>query len=99
MKVTLLTQAMQENEARGATMERAIAEIAQNIQGQDLFNDSARTSISGLAEEVRKHQDYFQEVARIFQNHEEHIRRNDVLSDGMAQYINALVQDTEKKRL
>ena len=50
-------------------------------------------------EEVRKHQDYFQEVVRIFQNHEEHIRRNDVVSDGMAQYINALVQDTEKKRL
>ena len=99
MKVTLLTQAMQENEARCATMERAITEIAQNIQRQDLFNDSASTSISGLVEEVRKHQDYFQEVVRIFQNHEEHIRGNDVVSDGMGQYINALVQDTEKKRL
>ena len=99
MKMTLLAQTIQENEARRAAVERAITEIAQNIQRQDLFNDSASTSISGLVEEVRKHQDYFQEVVRIFQNHEEHIRRNDVLSDGMAQYINALVQDTEKKRL
>ena len=74
-------------------------EIAQNTQRPDLFSDSASTSIKGLVEEVRKHQDYFQEVVRIFQNHEEHIKRNDAMSDGMAQYINALVQDTEKKRL
>ena len=38
-------------------------------------------------------------MARILQNHEEHIARSGAASQEMAQYINALVQENEQKSL
>ena len=73
--------------------------IAQHVQQQEVFNGSVKTSINSLESQVRKHQDNFQEVVRIFQNHEKYIVRNSTVADEMAQYINALIEDAEKKRL
>ena len=47
---------------------------------------------------MRVHQDNFQEVARILQTHEQHIVSHGTASQEMVQYINALIEDTEKKR-
>ena len=47
---------------------------------------------------MKTHQDNFQDMARILQNDEQHIMRNGVASQEMAQYINALAQDSEKNR-
>ena len=80
-------------------MENAIMKIAQHVQQQEVFNGSVKTSINSLESQVRKHQDNFQEVVRIFQNHEKYIVRNGAVADEMAQYINALIEDAEKKRL
>ena len=35
---------------------------------------------------------------RIFQNHEQHIEKHGVVSEGIAQYVNALVEESEKTR-
>ena len=50
-------------------------------------------------EEVQKHQDNFREVGRILLNHDEHIAQTGAASKEMAQYINALIQESEKKTL
>ena len=73
--------------------------IAQHVQQQDVFNGSVKTSFDSLERQVRKHQDNFQEVVMIFQNREKYIVRNGAVADEMAQYINALIEDAEKKRL
>ena len=60
--------------------------------------EASGTSFDGLENQVQTHHDNFQQVVRIFQNHEQHIRKNDVLSEGTTQYINALVEETEKTK-
>ena len=83
---------------RLAAMETAISKIAEHVQAQSAFNASAANSINCLENQMRVHQDNFQEVARILQTHEQHIIYNGVASQEMAQYINALAQDSEKNR-
>ena len=73
--------------------------IAQHVQQQEIFNGSVKTSIDSLESQVRKHQDNFKEVVRIFQNHEKYIVRNGAVADEIVQCINALIEDAEKKRL
>ena len=46
-------------------MECAIVEIAEKLKRQTVFNESARETVDGLVEEVKKNQGNFQEVARI----------------------------------
>ena len=50
-------------------------------------------------EEVRKHQDLFQETVRVLQNHEQDIVRTGTTSQEMVQFINALVQENAKKEM
>ena len=106
-----LKMALQEMEARLSTqeniarqagewctrLEASITEIVEQVQRQNLFNESVRASFTSLAEEVKKHQDNFREVARIFGAHEEHIVKTGTAYQEMAQNINALVQDSENK--
>ena len=92
----------QENLARQAgerctMLETAITQIGEQVQRQNLFNESVRASFTSLAEEVKKHQDNFREVGRIFQAHEEYIVKTGTAYQEMAQSINALVQDSENK--
>ena len=54
-------------------IQSAILEIAEHVQRQIEFNESTRTSIAGMVQEVKKHQEYFQEVVRVLKNHEQHI--------------------------
>ena len=73
-------------------------EIVQHVRQHEAFNRSVKTSIDGLENQVQTHQDNFGHVVRVFQNHEEHIHNHGVVSEGMAQYINALVVKNEKTK-
>mgnify|MGYP004662545421 CR=1 FL=1 len=95
--------ALQENAVKGVAerqlaVEAAISYFAEHIQRQDVFNESTRSSINGLVEEVKKHQDEFRQMATILQTHQQHIARTGTVSQEMAQYINALIEENEKKR-
>ena len=79
-------------------VENAITQNAERIQQQTAFNESAKTSVAGVVDEIKKHQEHFQEVVRGLQNHEQRILTNGVASQEMAQYINALALDNEKNR-
>ena len=79
-------------------IERGFLEIIQRVQQHDAFNRSVRTSIGSLENQVRTHQDNFQHVVRIFQNHEEHVATNGDVSERMVQYINALIEETERTK-
>ena len=62
-----------------------------------MFNEGVRASFTRLAEDVKKHNDKFREVARIFQAHEEYIVKTGEASQEMAQNINALIQEDANK--
>ena len=94
---------LQENTIKHAVdrlliMENAITQIVEHIQQQTAFNESAKTSVAGVVDEIRKHQELFQEVVRVLQNHEQRILTNGTASQEMAQYINAMALDNEKNR-
>ena len=98
-RLALHERAAMETSERFGVVEAAITKIAQYTERQDPFNKSANSSISALVEEVKVHQGHFQEVAKILQGHEQHIVNSGAASQEMAQYINALVQENEKKSL
>ena len=93
------TEAIRATCERFSMIETGLLEIAQHVGQHEAFNRSVRTSIDGLEKQVQIHQDNFGHVVRIFKNHEEHIAKNGLVSEGMAQYINALVEETEKTKL
>ena len=78
-------------------IETSIAQNAEHVQLQNMFNKGVRASFTSLAEEVGKHQNNFREVARIFQAHEEHIVRTGAASQEMAQRINVLIKENATK--
>ena len=82
-----------------STVKTAITQIAEHAQRQILFNESAKTSMAELVQEVQKHQNNFQEVVRVLQIHEEHILKSGTASEEMAQRINALIQDSQNKNM
>ena len=55
-------------------------EIVQHVRQHEAFNKSVRASIDGLEKQVQTHQDNFQQVVRIFKNHEERIAQTGVVS-------------------
>ena len=69
---------------RFSTIETGMMEIVQHVRQHEAFNRSVKTSIDGLENQVRTHHDNFQQLVRIFQNHEQHIGQNVVVSEGMA---------------
>ena len=80
-------------------MESAISQIAEQAQHQNVFIQSAKTSIDEAVDEVKTHQKNFQEVAKVLQNHEQHIENNGAVAKQMEQYINALIRENENKSL
>ena len=96
--------ATQENLARQADercvrLEAAITQIADFIQQQNASIESSRALMNGLVEEVKAHQDNFQKLGKVMQVHERHIVQSGTITQEMAQYINALVQENEQKNL
>ena len=77
----------------------AVTRVCENVQRLNAFTEEATPVINGLVQEVQKHQGNFREVGRILLNHEEHIAKTRTASEQMAQYINALIQESEKNHL
>ena len=98
-KIELQEKALTEMHQRQGAIEAAVAQIMQQVQRQNAFNEGVRASITSLAEDVKKHNDNFHEVARIFQAHEEHIVKTGAASEEMAHYINALIKENENKNV
>ena len=96
-KIALQENTLNEMVERHIKEESAIAFIADHIQRQDVFNESAKSCINGLVDEVKNHQDSFRGMATILQIHEQHITQNGAVSQQMAQYVNALIEENEKK--
>ena len=80
-------------------LDSAVTRICESIQRLNAFTENASAAINGLAGEAQKHQDTFREVGRILLNHEEHIHQTGVASQEMAQCINALIEESQKKTL
>ena len=80
-------------------LDSAVTHVCESVQRLNAFTESASAAITGLVQEVQKHQDNFREVGRILLNHEEHIHQTGVASQEMAQYINALIEESQKKTL
>ena len=99
VKIALQEKTLKEVVDRHLMVETAIGKIAEHIQRQDVFNESARTSINGLTEEVKVHQENFRQMATILQVHEQHIAQNGAMSQDMAQFVSALIQEDAKKRM
>ena len=85
VKIALQENTLNQVVERQVVVETAIKQIADHIQRQDVFNESARTSINGLVEEVKKHQERFSGMGSILQIHEQHITANGAVSQEMAQ--------------
>ena len=98
-KIALHENTFKEMVERHLKEEAAIAYIADHIQRQDVFNESAKSCINGLVEEVKNHQDSFRSLATILQIHDQHIAQNGAVSQQMAQYVNALIEENEKKTM
>ena len=97
-KIEFQENTIKEIVTRHLIVENAITQIAEHIQQQMAFNESTRTSVVGVVEETKKHQEHFQEVVRVLQNHEQRILTNGTASQEMGQYINTLALDNENKR-
>ena len=95
--IELQDKTMAEMAQHHGAIETAIAQIVEQVQRQDAFNEGVRASFTSLSEEVGKHQNNFREVARINQAHEEHIVRTGTASQEMALRINALIKDNANK--
>ena len=96
--IALQENTIREIVTRHLIVENAITQIAEHIQQQNAFNESARSSVTGVVEEIKKLQEQFQDVVRVLQNHEQRILTNGVASQEMAHYINALALDNENKK-
>ena len=95
--IAVQERTVKEISQRLSMVETAITLIVEHAQRQILFNESTRTSIAKLTQEVQRHGDHFQEVVRVLQSNEQCILKNDTVSVEMAQSINALIQDSQNK--
>ena len=75
----------------------AITQVAVFVQRQNATIEGSRTLMSSLVDEVNTHRDNFQEVGMIIQVHEQYIVRSGVVTKEIAQYVNALIKDSEQK--
>ena len=80
-------------------LDSAVTRVCESVQRLNAFTESVSAAITGLVGEAQKHQDTFREVERILLNNEEHIHQTGVASQEMAQYINTLIEDGQKKTL
>ena len=98
-RLALQENAARQSDERFVRMEAAITQIAEIVQEQNNAIEGTKALTISLAEEVTTHRDNFQKVAMVMQVHEQHIVRSGTMTQEMAQYINALVQDNEQKSL
>ena len=98
-KIELRQRTIFELGGRIGEMQKAIAKIAERVQHQDVFNQSAKTSIDELVNEAKAHQKNFQEVAKVLQNHEQHVANSGAVAQQIAQYIDAFAKENENKSL
>ena len=96
--------ATQENMARladerCARLEAAITKIADFVQQQNSALESSRALMNRLVEEVSAHRDNFQKVGLVMNIHEQHMVQSGAITQEMAQYINALIQENQQKSL
>ena len=97
-KLSLQETTMKGVEERCAKLETAIIQIAEVAQQQNAAIESSRALMSSLVEEVNTHRVNFQKVGMIMQVHEQYIVRSGVVTQEMAQYVNALIREKEQKR-
>ena len=96
-KTALQESAIKEVVDMCSVIEAAIMEIMQHARQQEIFKGSVRASIDGLENQVKSHQNNFEEVMRVLQAHETYIVKNASAAREMAQFITALAQENEKK--
>ena len=96
-KTALQENAINEVVGQCGLIEAALMGIVQHARQQEVFNGSVRTSIDGLETQVKIHQNNIEEVVRVLQAHEIHTVKNGSAASEMAQFINALALDNEKK--
>ena len=101
MEMRLATQENTARQAdeRHARIEAAITRIAEVVQQQNTAIEVSKASMISLVEEVNNHRDNFQKVAMIMQVHEQHIVQSGVITQEMAQYINAHIKENEQANL
>ena len=98
-RIALQDNKIKEIEERHGSIQTTIARVCESVQRLNAFTETATPLINGLVQEVQKHQGSFREVGRVLLNHEEHIAKTGTASEQMAQYINALIQESEKNHL
>ena len=97
-KTALQANTIKEAVDRRSAIEAAIIEKVLHYQQLDVFNGSVRASIDGLETQVKTHQNNFDEVVRVHQAHKPRTVNNGSAASEMAQFINALAQENEKRR-
>ena len=80
-------------------METAIGQIAECAQRQDSVIASSRASIQGLMDEVNIHRIIFQKSMDDQADPRSIHREECVVTQEMAQYINALIQDNQNENM
>ena len=80
-------------------METAIIRIAEVVQQQNTAIGSSRSMMSSIVEEVKAHRDNFQNVGMIIRVREQDIVRSGVVTQEMAQYVNAFIRENGEKSL
>ena len=96
-KAALQANAIKEVVDRCRVIEAATMDIVQHVRQQEVFKGSVRASIDSLESQVKIHQNNFEEVVRVLQAHETHIVKTGSAASEMAQFINALAQENEKR--
>ena len=77
----------------------AITQVAVFVQQQNASIEGSRALMNSLVEEVNSHCDNFQKAGMIMQVNEQYIVRSGVVTQEMAQYINALIRENELKSM
>ena len=95
-RLALQENAARQSDERFVRMEAAITRIAEIVQEQNNAIEGSKALTISLAEEVTTHRDNFQKVAMVMQVHEQHIVLSGVVTRGMAQYVNALIQEDQQ---
>ena len=84
---------------RCVNMETAITKIAEFVQQQNTDIENLKGLMNNIVEEIKIHRDRFQKMAMVMQVHEQHIVQSGAVTQEMAQYINALIQDNLDKTM
>ena len=101
METRLATQENMARQAdeRCARLEAAITQIVDFVQQQNATIENSRVLMNSLVEDVRIHHDNFEKLGLILHVHEQRIVQSGAVTQEMAQYMNALIQENQQKSL